>query len=91
MNKVSYIYSPNCKPCKDIAPKWEKLVKEYEGVDNIQFEKLNGNDLPLEFKLKHDLRMTPVFLVFEGDNAVKETGHSGFANVKKRVSELING
>jgi thiol-disulfide isomerase/thioredoxin len=55
-------YAPWCPHCKKIAPKWEKLAKEYaQQEDGVVFAKMNAEKNP-DTANNHEVRIIKLFL-----------------------------
>ncbi len=75
-----------CRPCKRIAPAYQRLAANYSSA--AVFLRLNGNDSDETkrlFKKKLRVRVTPSFLFFKGGRAL---GHVTGANASKLESTL---
>lgn len=89
--KVLYFYSETCAPCRSVAPRWDKYVKEHEGNDNVSFVKVNTMDGSTETQdllMEHNIRSIPSFILIEDDVVIlKEMGLRGFDEITTYLKE----
>jgi thioredoxin 1 len=69
---VLYVHAKWCQPCKQIAPIYFNLSKEYHEEKGILFRKLDGeNDLCADKGIRRHITAFPTFLIFKNGNVIE--------------------
>lgn len=79
------IYADWCSPCKYVAPKFEELSKN-KNYSEIQFAKINLNNLSQSQILAFKVTALPAFLFFNNTEYLGKENGANIENIKTAIN-----
>jgi thioredoxin 1 len=79
---VNNIHGTFCSPCKQLAPRYEKLAKEMYDPGNIILVKEN-----VELNLTKNIRGVPTFLIYVNGALISSTIGGDFNELQNRIRD----
>jgi len=81
-------WAPWCGPCKDIAPRLEKIAKDYEGKLIVAKVNIDENQ---EWASKYGVQGIPTLLFVSGGKVIhRETGTMPEEILREIVNQFLN-
>lgn len=78
-----------CNPCKQTKPQFFKAADDYDGDQEISWDYLDVDDLPVDVLLEENIRSVPVIRVYLDGSPIGDVASRIAPSISAEVDHLI--
>tara|TARA_B110001450_G_C17489490_1_gene427685 strand:+ start:322 stop:693 length:372 start_codon:yes stop_codon:yes gene_type:complete len=88
-NKIVLYYTPWCHHCKEIKPKWQDFIKQYNGIfNNVKIETIDCDENK-EIADKYNIDAIPSIIFHKDEEILRFTGEKEIDKIKDWIIEEL--